>query len=125
MRSRSRFLRHGCWGIVAAAALQLPLAHAGLLGPEAVLATQAAPDAQAQAELERAKVRQFVESATLQERLRLMGVDGLQASRRVDAMTHEEVHALAQQIDSLPAGGALSDRDLVIILLVALLVVIL
>ena len=51
-------------------------------------------------------------------------MDGLNASARVDAMSHEEVHALAERIDAMPAGGALSDRDIILILLVALLVVV-
>ena len=51
-------------------------------------------------------------------------MDGLNATARVDAMTHEEVHALAQRIDAMPAGGALSDRDIIFILLISLLLVV-
>ncbi|MFL6692683.1 MAG: PA2779 family protein [Ramlibacter sp.] len=78
---------------------------------------------QSQSELERAKVRDFLDRANVRERLQAMGVDGLAARDRVAAMTEEEVHALAQRIDMLPAGGALSQTDWMLILLVAILVV--
>jgi len=78
---------------------------------------------QSQAELERAKVQDFLDRANVRERLHAMGVDGLAARDRVAAMTEEEVHALAQRIDMLPAGGALSQTDWILILLVAILVV--
>ncbi|HEY0887586.1 MAG TPA: PA2779 family protein [Ramlibacter sp.] len=113
-------VRRSCQCLAAVLALQLPLAQAELLGPEAVLALQ--PQSQEQAD--RAKVQQFLESADLKDRLRAMGVDGINASQRVDAMTQQEVHALAQRIDSLPAGGAFSDRDIILVLLIALLIVV-
>ena len=37
------------------------------------------------------------------------------------ALSDAEVHALAQRIDSLPAGGALSNQDLILIVLIAIL----
>lgn len=120
MKPLTHIVRRSCWGLAAALALQAPLAQAELIAPEAVVAAQ--PGTQEQ--LDRAKVQQFLDSAALKDRLRAMGVDGLDASRRVDAMTHEEVHALAQRIDSLPAGGAFSDRDIILVLLVALLIVV-
>jgi hypothetical protein len=77
------------------------------------------------AEADRAKVRAFLERADLRERLQAMGVNGLNAASRVDALTDAEVHALADRIDALPAGGALSDRDILIIILIAVIVAIL
>jgi len=123
MPSPSRSFRRFSWFLVAALALQTSLAHAGLLGPETAQAEQAQAAPPSQADLDRAKVKHFLESAELKERLRTLGVDGLNASRRVDAMTQEEVHALAQRIDSAPAGGAVSDKDIILILLATLLVV--
>jgi hypothetical protein len=120
MKKLSHRTRQACWGLAAALALQTTVAQAEMLGPEAVLESAAAN----QAERDRAKVKQFLESNKLQDRLRTLGVDGLNASARVDAMTHEEVHALAERIDAMPAGGALSDNDLIIILLVALLIIV-
>jgi uncharacterized protein DUF6627 len=97
---------------------QASLAHAELIGPEAALV-------QSQAEQDRAKVQNFVDRANVKERLQAMGVSGLVARDRVAALTEEEVHALAQRIDSMPAGGALSNNDLIIILLIAILVALL
>jgi hypothetical protein len=97
---------------------QASVVHAEMIGPEAV-------SVQSQAEQDRAKVQSFVDRANVKERLQAMGVSGLLAKDRVAALTEEEVHALAQRIDGMPAGGALSNNDLIIILLIALLVAIL
>ena len=59
------------------------------------------------------------------QRLQALGVEGVVAKDRVAAMSEEEVHALAQRIDSMPAGGALSTTDMMLILLVAILVAVL
>ena len=80
--------------------------------------------AASQADLDRAKVQQFLDRATVTEKLKAMGVDALNARSRVDSLTDEEVHALAQRIDAMPAGGALSQNDLILILLVALIVIV-
>lgn len=85
----------------------------------------ATPDAvsQQQDQANRDKVREFLSRANVQEQMRVMGVDAALAKSRVDALTQTEVASLAQRIDSLPAGGALSGTDVIIILLVAVLVV--
>ena len=82
------------------------------------VATQQSPDA------ERAKVLQFMEQATVKERLQAMGVDGVAATDRVAALDQEEIHALAQRIDSMPAGGNLTTTEWILIVVVAILVVI-
>lgn len=54
-----------------------------------------------------------------------MGVDGIAAENRVDALNDEEVHALAQRIDSLPAGGNIAgftNEQIIIVLLLVILV---
>jgi hypothetical protein len=79
---------------------------------------------QTEAEQDRAKVQNFVERATVKEKLEAMGVGGLLAKDRVAALSEQEVHALAERIDAMPAGGSLSQMDLVIILLVGILVAI-
>lgn len=109
---------------VAATALALPLAwpaHAALIDAGA-----AAPGdtAAAQPASERDKVRQFLDRASVRDRLQSLGVDGLAAGARVDALTDAEVHALAERIDALPAGGRFSEMDIILILLVALLIVV-
>jgi hypothetical protein len=113
---RSATLTRGLTATLAAAMIaQGSLVHAEMIGPEAALA-------QSQAEQDRTKVQNFVDRATVKERLQAMGVSGLVAKDRVAAMTEEEVHALAQRIDGMPAGGALSNNDLILILLIAILV---
>ena len=57
--------------------------------------------------------------------MQAMGVDGLAAKDRVAALTDQEVHALAERIDALPAGGNLGTNDIIVILLDAILVVLL
>lgn len=94
-----------------------PLARAEMVTtPEA--ATQESTDA------ERAKVQQFLEQATVKERLQAMGVDGVFAADRVAALDQQEIHALAQRIDAMPAGGNLSTHELILVVLIAILVVI-
>ncbi|AYH43302.1 PA2779 family protein [Azoarcus sp. DN11] len=100
-----------------AVGFQAPLARAELVTtPDA--ATHNAEDT------ERAKVLQFLEQANVKERLQAMGVDGLAASERVAALDQQEIHALAQRIDSMPAGGAISTMEWILIVLIAILVVV-
>jgi hypothetical protein len=120
MQTLPRVVHHSCRGLALVLALQLGTAHAGLLGAEAAM-PEAAPS---QLEVDRAKVQQFLDKANVKERLQAMGVGGLNAASRVDSLTEQEVHAMAQRIDGMPAGGALSQMDLILILLVAILVVV-
>lgn len=108
----------------------------GLITAMSVLMLAQAPLAQAeivdtvalaqqnQAEQDRAKVDAFIERANVKERLVAMGVTGLLAKQRVESLSEAEVHALAQRIDTLPAGGNLSNTDLILVLLIAILVVV-
>lgn len=91
-------------------------ARAGMIEPEAAL------PAPSQLEQDRAKVQEFLDRANVKQRMQAMGVSGIVAGDRVGALTEQEVHALAQRIDTLPAGGALSNSDLILIVLIALLV---
>lgn len=93
-------------------------AYAGMIGTQEVLAEQTV-------QTDRDKVHEFLNRASVQERLQVMDVPAALASSRVDALTPEEAATLAQRIDALPAGGALSGNDFIIILLVAILVAIL
>ncbi len=104
----------------------LPLVAIVMTGPPAVRAEMIGADqalARNQAEQDRAKVESFLDRSNVKERLQAMGVSGVVAKDRVASLSDEEVHALAQRIDSLPAGGRLSSSDIIIILLVAILVV--
>jgi hypothetical protein len=87
-----------------------------------------APPAQASAvqtqDADRAKVQEFLERANVKEKLQAMGVSGFWAQSRVDSLAPEEIHALAEKLEGMPAGGTLSQMDLVIVLLIAILVAI-
>jgi hypothetical protein len=98
----------------AALCLQTSAAMAGIVTTDEV----AAPN---RAEMEKAKVQAFVDRADVKVRLQALGVNELSAKDRVAAMTDQEVHALAQKIDSMPAGGTLSNNELLLILLIVLL----
>ncbi|MBS7660966.1 PA2779 family protein [Pseudomonas lalucatii] len=97
------------------AALAVP-AHAEMIGTAEVLAGQTG-------QADRDTLKQFLERSDVEERLQAMDVPAATARSRVDALTPAEAATLAQRIDSLPAGGALSGNDVIIILLVAILVV--
>jgi hypothetical protein len=117
---KNTFPARALTALVAAALIsQGSMVHAGMIEPEAAL------PGQSQAEQDRAKVQGFVDRANVAEKMKAMGVSGLFAKDRVDALTEAEVHALAERIDAMPAGGALSTNDLLIILLIALLVAVL
>ncbi|UTW07460.1 PA2779 family protein [Pseudomonas benzenivorans] len=90
--------------------------HAGMLSTTEVLA-----DLDGQADRE--TLQEFLNRDEVQDELQTMGVPALQARNRVDALTPAEAASLAQRIDALPAAGALSGSDVIIILLVAILVV--
>ena len=57
-------------------------------------------------------------------KLEALGVLPKDAQDRVDALTDEEVRALAARIDALPAGG-LSDTNWLLIIIAVLLILIL
>lgn len=101
--------------LLAAIAIASTPAHAGLIGTPEMLAEQTV-------QTDRDKVHEFLDRATVQERLQVMDVPAALARERVDAMTPAEVATLAQRIDAMPAAGALSGNDFIVILLVAILV---
>lgn len=117
MKQKAIVTRALAAGLALAMMAQGSIVRAGLIGPEAL-------SMPSQAERDRAKVQAFVERASVKERLQALGVSGLVATDRVGALTEEEVHALAQRIDAMPAGGALSNSDLLLIVLIAILVAI-
>ena len=96
---------------------QAPLARAELVGTSQ-LATRS------QADQDRATVQSFLDRADVRQKLTALGVGDLAAKDRVAAMSDAEAHMLAQRIDALPAGGYLSDMDLIVVLLIAILVAI-
>jgi hypothetical protein len=109
------------WGIAATAAVLCVLPP--LVGA-AMVSTDQAID-HAAAEQDRARVQAFLDRADAREKLQAMGVDDLAAKDRVAGLTDQEVHALAQKLDTFPAGGNLSNNEVIAIVLVVILVVLL
>ena len=100
-------------------AVLIDMAAIGVIIP--VLPALVGSFATSQAEQDRAKVQAFVDRANVKERLQAMGLSGLAARDRVASLSEAEVHALAQRVDTMPAGADLSNQDLLLIILVALL----
>jgi hypothetical protein len=60
---------------------------------------------QVSATAQRAMVQSMVSRADVASQLQSMGIDSATAQARIAAMTDSEVQSLANQMDSLPAGG--------------------
>ena len=80
---------------------------------------------QVTADQDRARVQVFLNRTETQEKLKAMGIDAQAVKERVARLTDQEVNELARELDTLPAGGDISNRNLVAILLIVLLVVVL
>jgi hypothetical protein len=109
------------WGVIATVAVMCVLPT--LVGAALVSTDQAI--GQGAAEQDRARVQAFLDRADAREQLQALGVDELAAKDRVAGLTDQEVHALAQKLETLPAGGDLSNNQIIAILLIVLLVVLL
>lgn len=90
-------------------------ARAGLVGTGQV----AAP-----AQSERDRIKALAERPEVAKKLEMLGASPAQVEARVDALTDEEVHALAAKLDALPAGG-LSDQNWLLVIIAVILVAIL
>jgi hypothetical protein len=115
MRKRT-WLLSGLVAVLAVGAYaHSPTARAEIVETDAMLAP-------AQVDQDRAKVQAFIDQATVKQELKTMGVNAVLIDQRLAALSPEEIHTLAQRIDSMPAGGAFTDMQLVIILLIAILI---
>jgi len=106
-----------------AASLVIAPAHA-----RAEIVSTDAITAERGANAERERVLSFLERADAAGKLREYGVTVRDSEQRVAALSDQEVRQLAQQIDSLPAGGnfgGFTDTQIIIILLVIVLVAVL
>ena len=74
---------------------------------------------------ERERVLSLVSRPEVAQQLEKYGLTAEQAKQRVGAMSEAEVASLAGQLEQLPAGAALSNQDLLLILIVALLIIVL
>jgi len=71
--------------------------------------------------IERQQVRDWLARDEVRKQLTVMGVDVKAAQARVDSMTAQEVHAMADRMNQMPAGaGALEAAVLVLLILVLL-----
>ena len=73
----------------------------------------------------RDQVRQFLAREDIQSALIANGIDPIEAKRRIDALSDDEIIRISDQIDQLPAGGGAVEALLVIILALFLVLVIL
>jgi len=73
------------------------------------------------ASIERDRVKSFLDRAEVRERMQALGVSPQAARDRVDALSGEEVAALADRLDQLPAGGS----DVLTVALIVFLVLLL
>lgn len=64
---------------------------------------------------------QGVDRSAVVAKLERFGVDAVQAQDRVGAMNDEEVRALAERMDTLPAGQETSGAIAIIVIVIALL----
>jgi hypothetical protein len=71
---------------------------------------------------ERARVKSALVRPEVARELEKFGISAKDSVQRVDAMTDTEVRLLAGRIDALPAGGAISNTDLIIIILIVILI---
>jgi uncharacterized protein DUF6627 len=74
---------------------------------------------------DREKVRAFMERPEVTQQLQKMGVSPEDAKVRVGAMSDAEVHMIAGKLDLLPAGGRLTDFQLILIILLTIIVIVL
>ena len=73
------------------------------------------------AQSERERVKDLIARPEVAKKLETLGVLSKDAQARVDALTEEEVRALAARIDALPAGG-LSDTNWLLIIIAVILI---
>ena len=80
---------------------------------------------QAQAQSDRARMRDLVARADVQKALESYGVGAQTAQQRVDALTDTEIQQIIGRLDSLPAGASAGETVLIVVLLIVVIYVIL
>jgi hypothetical protein len=93
-------------------------ANAGLVGTDEALAA-------AQAGEDRERVQAFTARPEVVRQLQEAGVAPQEAEARVRAMSDEEVRTIAGKLEALPAGGRLTDYQLIVVILLIILVALL
>ncbi|MCO5119759.1 MAG: PA2779 family protein [Burkholderiaceae bacterium] len=112
-------LKRGVAGLLVASVAStgfLQTAQATLIGTEQVARAQTSRTD------DRARIDAALARTDVQERLRELGVDPLQASERVAALTDEEAARLAASLENAPAGAGPGVIGAVVFVFVLLLV---
>ena len=99
--------------VVSLLALSFQTARAGLIGADQAAAGTTSP--------ERNLVLAALDRADVAAQLQAAGVDPRAARERVQGMTEQEVHALAQDMQAAPAGGVSTWGWVAIVLVAALI----
>jgi hypothetical protein len=89
-----------------------------LIAPQVQAGMIGTPDA------ERQKVKELVARPDLAKELEKMGINPQDVQGRLDAMSDEEVHALAGRLNAVPAGGDMTTQEWLLVIIVILLVII-
>ncbi len=95
--------------------LQLPAAQAGIVGTEIIVSN-------AQAQQDRTQIMNLLDRKDIQEQLVSHGVTAEQAKARVDSLSDAETHTLANQLNTLPAGGDAGILGVIVLIFLVLLV---
>jgi hypothetical protein len=93
-------------------------AGAGMIGTDKVAADS-------QSSNDRERLKSLVARPELAKQLQSLGVPPDKAQERINAMTDSEVRTLAGRIDALPAGGAFTDWQWVMIIIGIIIVILL
>jgi hypothetical protein len=99
--------------IVSLLAFSFTTARAGLIGADQAAAAGAAQS-------DRVAVMSVLNRAETASQLQAQGIDPQMARERVAAMTDQEVHAIAQDMQTAPAGAITSGGWLAIVVVAAL-----
>jgi hypothetical protein len=103
--------------IGAALALFIPqTVRAGTIATEEALSVQ-------QAAQDRERIKALVARPELAQALEKLGIAPENAKARVDAMSDAEVRTVVGKLDLLPAGGALSNTDFLLVVIIVVLIV--
>jgi hypothetical protein len=100
--------------VVSLLALSFQTANAGMIGADQVQAAGAAQS-------DRGMVMSVLNRAETTAQLQAQGIDPTMARERVAAMTDQEVHALAQDMQTAPAGGLTTAGWVGVILVIGLI----
>lgn len=116
---KPRFIRQISWILLVSGLLTLATpapVYAGIVTTSELLHAQ-------HIQQERDRLQRLLDRKDVREALRYEGVNADAAKERVANMTDQEVQTLALKMDKLPAGGRLSNLDVVLLVLLIVILV--